>query len=83
MHYQFGEDQQGHGHKKTDVDFKIHQERYCHGMTEQMSVERRERQQRQPGHKRDDENPLADQLQCIVGHVHPAQQLEERAAKNQ
>ncbi len=60
----------------------VPQKRNRYVSPQEVSLQSREHQQRQPGHQRDDEHASAHQLERIAGHVSAAQELEERPAQD-
>jgi hypothetical protein len=83
MHNQLGKDQQRHRQQEADVNIHVEQERDALTATKNLPLQHGEQQQWQPGHERDDDDPLANHHQRIVGEMHPPQQLEERPAQDE
>jgi hypothetical protein len=59
MHHELGSDQQGHHQQKLYVNFPVEQEGYGRAPAQQLSFQSRERQKRQPGKQRHDDDALA------------------------
>ena len=83
VHQEFGTDQQGQRHQEADVNVHVLQERDGRTAAQQLPVQGRTQEERQPAEQRDDDNALAQELEMIVGQMGPAQKLEERAAQDE
>ena len=83
VHNELGDDQQRHHHQESNVDFQIEEERDCRAAGPEVSFQRGENEQRQPGYQCDDSYTLAHHLQRVVGQVRPTQQLVKRATQDE
>src|SRR5919107_4315273 len=82
MHHELGNDQKRQNHQESDVNLQVEKERHGHAVTQQVSFQSGERQQRQPGKESDDGDTLAHNQERVVGQARPTQELKERAAQN-
>jgi len=49
-----------------------------HASAQDMILQEREQEERQPGEEREDDDPLLHELQPVVGQMCPSQELEQR-----
>jgi len=69
MHHQFGGDEYRQCNQESDVRLNVVQEGDLDGATQGVSLDQRQKEERQPREERDYQDSAAQQFQCIPGEM--------------
>ena len=83
MNDELRDDQQRHRDQEAHVRLDVAQERHAFFRAPHVSLEERQREQRQPRNPDDRNGPMTKQFEFVTGEMRTAEQLEQRTAEDQ